>query len=121
MSKEKLLILEIISLDDTIAIRYYITNEIMIVNFKCKETEKIFNREWSKKFPPDIQKKAKDKLRILNYAETLDALKLPYSNNLKELKGERKKQYSIRINDQWRICFERHNDNIYNVEIIDYH
>lgn len=93
----------------------------MIVNFKCKETEKIFNREWSAKFPPEIQERARNKLQALNYVNTLHQLQLPKSNHLKALKGEKRGQYSIRINNQWRICFEWHSNNVYNVEITDYH
>lgn len=93
----------------------------MIVNFKCKETEKIFSGEWSTKFPHEIQERARLKLRSLNRAPTMNELRIPPSNHLKKLKGSRKEQYGIRINDQWRICFEWHINNSYNVEIIDYH
>ncbi len=111
----------LVSLDDTIETRYYITSETMIVNFKSKEAEKIFNAEWSEKIPPLIQERVRLKLRILNAAPTMNELRLPASNHLEKLKGNRKEQYSIRINKQWRICFEWHNNNAYNVEIIDYH
>ncbi len=93
----------------------------MIRSFKCKETEKIFNRQFSKKFPADIQRVALRKLRMLNRAKTLRDLRVPPGNRLEALKGERKGQYSIRINDQWRICFEWHENDSYNVEIGDYH
>ncbi|TDI83531.1 MAG: type II toxin-antitoxin system RelE/ParE family toxin [Caldithrix sp.] len=93
----------------------------MIRSFKCKETEKIFNRVISKKFPNDIQRVALRKLRILNRANTLNDLRVPPGNRLEALKGRRKGQRSIRINDQWRICFEWHENDAHNVEIVDYH
>lgn len=93
----------------------------MIVNFKCKETEKIFNREWSAKFPPVIQERGLRKLREIEMAKSIDSMRSPLSNHLKKLQGKRKGQYSIRINDQWRICFEWHKEHAYNVEILDYH
>ncbi len=111
----------VLTLDDTIVTRYYITNEEMIINFKCKETEKIFNREWSIKFPPNIQERGLRKLREIEMAKSIHSMKFPLSNHLKRLQGKRKSQYSIRINDQWRICFEWHHENAYNVEILDYH
>ena len=93
----------------------------MIQTFKCKETEKIFNRHFSKKFPNDIQRPALRKLRMLNRARTLKDLLAPPGNRLESLHGDRKGQHSIRINDQWRICFKWHNNNAYVVEIADYH
>ncbi|NIA29526.1 MAG: type II toxin-antitoxin system RelE/ParE family toxin [Actinobacteria bacterium] len=93
----------------------------MIRSFKCKETEKIFDRRFAKKFPNDIQRVALRKLRMLNQAKTLKDLLVPPGNRLEALKGIRKGQNSIRINDQWRICFEWYENDAYNVEIIDYH
>lgn len=93
----------------------------MIRSFKCKETEKIFHRNYSRKFPMDIQRVALRKLRMLNRAMNLQDLKIPPGNRLEELKGKRKGQYSIRINDQWRICFEWQDNNAFKVEIVDYH
>ncbi|MCP4296789.1 MAG: plasmid maintenance system killer family protein [Proteobacteria bacterium] len=93
----------------------------MIQSFSCRETEKISKRNFSRKFPPDIQERARQKLFMLNAAINLDDLKIPPSNNLESLKGDRKDQYSIRINRQWRICFEWNNGNAYNIEITDYH
>ena len=93
----------------------------MIKSFKCKETEKIFNRQFSRKFPTDIQRVALRKLRMLNRAMMLQDLKVPPGNRLEELKGKRKGQHSIRINDQWRVCFLWKENNSYEVEIIDYH
>ena len=93
----------------------------MIRSFKCKETEKIFHRRVSKKFPQNIQRISLRKLRMLNRAKNLDDLKNPPGNRLEALKGDRKNQYSIRINDQWRLCFEWEKHDSFNVEIIDYH
>jgi len=93
----------------------------MIRTFKCKETEKIFNRYFSKKFPNNIQRNALKKLRMLNRAYIIQDLKVPPGNRLEELKGNRKGQHSIRINNQWRICFEWRENDSYNVEIVDYH
>ena len=93
----------------------------MIRTFKCKETEKIFNRQRSRKFPPTIHQVALRKLRMLNRSITLSDLLIPPANQLEKLKGNRAGQYSICINDQWRICFEWHDGDAYNVEIVDYH
>lgn len=93
----------------------------MIKNFACKETEKIFNRRISLKLPQDIQKIARRKLEILEGAEILMDLRIPPNNHLEKLSKDRKGQYSIRINDQWRICFEWRGGDAYNVEIVDYH
>ena len=105
-------------LDVTNAFRYY---RYMIMSFKSKETEKIWNGEFSKKLPSNIQKIARRKLRMINNSNSINDLKIPPSNNLELLKGKRKGQYSIRINDQWRICFKWENNHSYNVEIVDYH
>ena len=93
----------------------------MIKNFTCKETERIFNREYSKKLPSDIQKIAFRKLRMLNRSINLQDLKIPPANRLEKLSGAREGQYSIRINDQWRICFEWRDGNAHDLEIVDYH
>ena len=93
----------------------------MIKSFKCKETDKIFNRSFSRKLPHDIQRTALRKLRMLNRATKLNDLKVPPSNHLEALHGTRKGQHSIRINDQWRICFKWSNSEARNVEITDYH
>jgi toxin HigB-1 len=71
--------------------------------------------------PSDIQQVALRKLRMLNRVQNIEELKIPPANRLEKLKGERFGQYSIRINDQWRICFEWQDNNIFNVEIVDYH
>lgn len=93
----------------------------MIKSFKCKETEKIWNEEFSKKLPQDIQKRALTKLRMLNVAGVLDDLKIPPNNRLESLSGDRQGQYSIRINDQFRICFRWLDNHSFDVEIVDYH
>ncbi|MBW1784145.1 MAG: type II toxin-antitoxin system RelE/ParE family toxin [Deltaproteobacteria bacterium] len=93
----------------------------MIRSFKCKETKKIFNRIFSKKFPNDFQRMALRKLRMLNRATIINDLRVPPSNHLERLKGNRKGQYSIRINEQWRICFEWKDGDAFDVEIVDYH
>ncbi|MBF0227414.1 MAG: type II toxin-antitoxin system RelE/ParE family toxin [Desulfobacterales bacterium] len=93
----------------------------MIKTFQCKETKKIFNRSFSKKLPTDIQRTALKKLVMLNNSTTLNDLKIPTNNNLELLQKDRKGQYSININKQWRICFNWINNNAYNVEIVDYH
>jgi proteic killer suppression protein len=94
---------------------------VMIKSFSCKETKKLFNREFSRKLPQDIQRVARRKLEILDAAEVLQDLRIPPSNRLEKLSGDRKGQHSIRINDRWRICFEWRRGDAYNVEIVDYH
>jgi proteic killer suppression protein len=93
----------------------------MIWSFACRDTEKIFRREFSKKLPGDIQRRAMRKLWMLHAARELNELGIPPSNRLEALGGDRKGQYSIRINDQWRICFKWHRGNAHEVEIVDYH
>jgi len=93
----------------------------MIQSFKCKETAKIFRGLFSRKFPSDIQTRAFNKLAAIHVSLTLDDLKLPPSNHLEQLKGDRTGQYSIRINDRYRICFIWNESNAENVEIVDYH
>jgi proteic killer suppression protein len=93
----------------------------MIKTFKCKETKKIFGREYSKKLPRNIQKVAFRKLRMIDRSTTLIDLKVPPANRLEKLSGRRKGQYSIRINDQWRVCFKWIDNNALEVEITDYH
>jgi toxin HigB-1 len=93
----------------------------MISGFADKEAEKIFNREFSRQLPNDIQLIARRKLEVLDAAEILNDLRIPLSNRLEKLKGNRRHQHSIRINDKWRICFEWRDSNAYEVEIIDYH
>jgi proteic killer suppression protein len=93
----------------------------MIKTFRNKETEKIFNRFFSSKFPKSIQNLARRKLIILDSATDIHTLRIPPGNRLEALKGSRKGQHSIHINDQWRICFNWKSGDTYNVEITDYH
>ena len=93
----------------------------MIKTFKDREAEKIYKREVSGRLPTDIQRIALRKLRMLDNAETLIDLRIPPSNRLEKLKGSREGQHSIRINDQWRICFIWQGNDAYKVEITDYH
>lgn len=93
----------------------------MIIKFKCKETEKIWQGTVSRRLPTDIQQVARRKLRMLNNAKQLSDLRIPPSNRLELLKGDRAGEYSIRINDQWRICFKWISGNVDEVIIEDYH
>jgi proteic killer suppression protein len=93
----------------------------MIKSFRSKETKKIWKGEASKTFPPDIQHGARRKLRMLNNASDLKDLRIPVANRLEALKGNRKGQYSVRIYDQWRICFRWSRGDCFDVEIVDYH
>ena len=93
----------------------------MIRSFKDSEAEKIFALQRSRKLPYDIQQVALRKLRMLNNARTLQDLSSPPANRLEKLSGDRAGQYSIRINDQWRICFEWQDGDAHKVEITDYH
>lgn len=93
----------------------------MIKSFKDKETEKLFNRHFSKKLPQNLQHLARRKLVMLDAAPELNTLRIPPGNKLEALKGDRKGQHSIRINDQWRVCFRWKTGDAYDVEIADYH
>lgn len=93
----------------------------MIDSFADKETERIWNREFSKRLPHDIQRLAFRKLILLHRSKSLNDLKVPPGNRLEELLGSRRGQHSIRINKQWRICFYWSNGNATDVEIVDYH
>ncbi|MEQ8659150.1 MAG: type II toxin-antitoxin system RelE/ParE family toxin [Hyphomicrobiales bacterium] len=93
----------------------------MIKGFADPETELIWSGRRSRKLPPDIQSVALRKLRMLNQARVLQDMRVPPGNRLEALKGSRKGQHSIRINNQWRICFEWQDGGPSNVEIIDYH
>jgi toxin HigB-1 len=92
----------------------------MIKSFRCKETEKIWKGQRSKKLPSQIQEVARRKLKHLEYAININDLRVPPANRLEELKGDKKGKYSIRINQQWRIMFLWDN-GAYDIEIIDYH
>ncbi len=98
--------------------RYY---HFMIISFHDKETEKIWRQEYSKKLPKDIQRTGLRKLIIINRAKDLNDLRIPPGNKLEKLMGKRQDQYSIRINDKWRICFYWTNGVASSVEITDYH
>lgn len=93
----------------------------MIKNFQCKETKKILNGTISRKFQQNIQQRARRKLRMLNNARALSDLRIPPSNHLEKLMGDRLGQHSIKVNDQWRICFVWQDGIVTNVEMVDYH
>ena len=93
----------------------------MIRSFACKETEALFHRNRVKKIPGNIQRVALRKLRILDAAVSLDDLRIPPGNRLEPLKGDREGRWSIRIINQFRICFKFQNSNAFEVEITDYH
>jgi proteic killer suppression protein len=93
----------------------------MILSFKDKETELVYNRQFSRKLPPDIQRTALRKLIVLHNSINLNDLKIVPGNNFESLYGDREGQYSIRINAQWRICFFWDGNNASDVEITDYH
>ena len=93
----------------------------MIKSFKCKETETLFSRRFSGKLTQDMQRVALRKLRMLNRSMDLNDLKMPPGNRLEALKGDRKGQHGIRINNQFRICFIWKDTDAYDVEIVDYH
>jgi proteic killer suppression protein len=92
-----------------------------MITFTCRETEKVWQGKYSKKFPAVMQDLMRRKLIMLDAAEKLETLKVPPGNHLEELKGDRKGQYSIRINDKYRVCFKWTEGNAYDVEIVDYH
>lgn len=93
----------------------------MIKSFRDKETEKVFSRQFSRRFPTNLHGVAWRKLALLDAAERLEDLRVPPSNRLEKLKGDRASQYSIRINEQWRICFVWREGDAHEVEIVDYH
>jgi len=93
----------------------------MIKSFASKETKKLFNRQVTRKILQEIHQLARRKLEILDAAEVLQDLRIPPSNHLEKLSGDRKGQYSIRINIRWRICFTWQGGDSHNVEIVDYH
>lgn len=93
----------------------------MISSFKCKETQKLFHGQFSRKLPQDIQRIAARKLEQLHAATVLDTLRIPPGNRLEALSHDRQGQHSIRINSQWRLCFIWRDSNAFDVEIVDYH
>jgi toxin HigB-1 len=103
----------------TVLTQYVIISK-MIKSFRCKETQAVFERNRSKKFG-QFQEIALRKLLLIEVATVLDDLRIPPANRLEKLKGNRAGQYSIRINGQWRICFEWREGHAFKVEIVDYH
>lgn len=93
----------------------------MIKSFKCRDTERLFNRENVRCWSPDLQRATRRKLEWMEAAKNLEDLRLPPGNRLEKLKGDRAGQHSIRINEQWRICFEWLDGHAWNVELVDYH
>jgi len=93
----------------------------MIRSFNCEQTELIWNGQITRILLYGIQAVARRKLRMINNSAVLNDLRIPPANRLEKLKGSRVGQYSLRINDQWRICFVWENGDVLNVEIIDYH
>jgi len=95
--------------------------DFVIRSFRDAETQKIFERLSSRRLPPDLQRSALRKLLVLDGAAYLEDLRSPPGNRLEKLTGDRAGQYSIRINQQWRICFDWRGSDAYDVEIVDYH
>jgi proteic killer suppression protein len=93
----------------------------VIKSFADKTTAAVFAGEQVRRLPPEIQQAARRKIKLVDAATSLDALRVPPGNRLEALKGDRKGQYSIRINDQWRVCFRWDADGAALVEIVDYH
>lgn len=93
----------------------------MIKSFRDREAEKIYYREISRRLPREIQQVALRKLRMINNAKNINDLRIPPANRLEKLSGNREGQHSIRINDQWRICFIWRDGDAYDIEITDYH
>lgn len=93
----------------------------MIRSFLGRESERIFRREQARRLPPGVQRVALRKLLVLDAADSLEELRVPSGNHLEKLSGDRQGQHSIRINDQWRICFIWKDGDAYAVEVTDYH
>lgn len=93
----------------------------MIKSFRDRDTERVFNRQRVKRFSLSVQKVAQRKLDLIEAAEVIDDLRIPPGNRLEKLSGDRKGQYSIRVNNQWRICFQWLSGQAVDVEIVDYH
>ena len=93
----------------------------MIKSFRDPEPEKVFLRERSRRLPPDVQRVAQRKLALLDASDSLQDLRVPPGNRLERLSGSREGQYSIRVNDQWRVCFRWSGTDAHDVEITDYH
>ena len=101
--------------------KYFVYDDFVIRSFRCRDTERIFYRQFVRRFPRSIQDRAFMKLNAIDAAGSLEDLRLPPSNRLEALKGDRKGQHSIRINSQWRICFVWRAGDAEAVEIVDYH
>jgi proteic killer suppression protein len=93
----------------------------LIQSFNDKETERIYNGEYSKKFPTEIQLRARRKLKSFDSATDINDFRVPPSNHLEKLEGDRKGQWSIRVNNKYRICFNWKNNHAEDVELVDYH
>ncbi len=93
----------------------------MILGFACSETERLFRGELARRLPPDIQRSARRKLLALHAATELRQMAVPPGNRLEPLRGNRQGQHSVRVNEQWRICFVWRDGNAHEVEIVDYH
>jgi toxin HigB-1 len=93
----------------------------VIRSFADREAEAIWAGTRSRRLPADLQRVARRKLRMLNSADTLEDLRVPPANRLEALRGDRRGQHSIRINDQWRVCFQWKDGDAHAVEIVDYH
>lgn len=93
----------------------------MIKSFRNRDTERLFARHPIRGFGADVQRVALRKLRMLDAAERLDDLRVPPGNRLERLRGDRQGQYSIRINDRWRVCFRWQGGDAHDVEIVDFH
>lgn len=105
----------------TLFVPKHSTDFAMIETFKDKITKAIFEGKRVKKLPEDLQRKAERKLIRIDTAVTIEDLRVPPGNMLESLSGDRKGQHSIRVNDQWRICFTWNDDGVYEVEFVDYH
>lgn len=93
----------------------------MIKSFGSRDTERLFGRERVRRFPAELQRTMLRKLVVIDAAEGLDDLRVPPGNRLEKLKGDRARQHSIRVNDQWRICFRWADGDAHDVELVDYH
>lgn len=93
----------------------------MIRSFRGKDTERLFHREPVRKWGPDVQRAGLRKLRMLEAATIVEDLRVPPGNRLEKLAGDRAGQWSIRVNDQWRLCFRWKDGEAHDVEMVDYH
>ncbi len=93
----------------------------MIRSFRDRDTERLFHREPVRRWGPDVQRVALRKLRMLDAATSIDDLRVPPGNRLEKLRGDQAGQWSIRVNDQWRLCFQWREGEAYEVELVDYH